>query len=75
MDNYRHDSGYSSFSGLPTASFKSLTPEEKATLRSWRRAVVAFYCAVVVLGGFVLVASAPGPHQEMAQAMPPVNVP
>jgi len=75
MDNYRHDSGYTSISGLNPSHFKPLTSEETATYRGWRRAVVAFYCCVVLLGGFVLVASVPAPHREMAQAMPPVNVP
>jgi hypothetical protein len=75
MDNYRHDSSYTSISGLPPASFKPLTPEETVTYRGWRRAVVAFYCCVVLLGGFALLASVPAPHREMAQVMPPVNVP
>jgi len=75
MDNYRHDSGYTSISGLTPANFKPLTPEETATYRGWRRAVVAFYCAVVLLGGFALIVSVPAAHREMAQAMPPVNVP
>jgi hypothetical protein len=75
MDNYRQDSGYSSISQLTPASFKPLSPEETATYRGWRRAVVIFYCAVVLLGGFVLVASTPVAHREMAQVMPPVNVP
>jgi hypothetical protein len=75
MDNYRHDSGYTSISGLNPSHFKPLTSEETATYRGWRRAVVAFYCSVVLLGGFVLVASVPAQHREMAQVMPPVNVP
>jgi hypothetical protein len=75
MDTYRQDSGYTSISGLTAANFKPLTSEETATYRGWRRAVVAFYCCVVLLGGFVLVASVPAPHREMAQVMPAVNVP
>jgi hypothetical protein len=75
MDNYRHDSGYTSISGLNPSHFKPLTSEETATYRGWRRAVVAFYCCVVLLGGFVLMASVSAPHREMAQVMPPVNVP
>jgi hypothetical protein len=46
MDSYRQDSVYTSTSGLDPADFKTLTPEEKATCRSWRRAVMAFYCAL-----------------------------
>ena len=75
MDDYRHDSGYTSISGLTLASFKPLSPEETATFRGWRRAVVAFYCCVLLLGGFALFVSVPVAHREMAQAMPPVNVP
>ena len=58
-----HDSSYTSISGLPPANFKPLTPEETVTYRGWRRAVVAFYCCVVLLGGFALLASVPAPHQ------------
>jgi len=75
MDTYRQDSGYTSISGLTPASFKPLTSEETSTYRSWRRAVVAFYCAVVALGGFALLVTKPAPHREIAQVMPPVNVP
>jgi hypothetical protein len=75
MDNYRHDSGYTSISGLTPSSFKPLTPEETATYRGWRRAVVVFYCAIVLLGGLALMVSVPATHREMAQVMPQVNVP
>jgi hypothetical protein len=75
MDNYRHDSGYTSISGLTPANFKPLTSEETATYRGWRRAVVAFYCCVVLLGGLAILVSIPAGHQEMAQVMPAVNVP
>jgi hypothetical protein len=75
MDNYRQDSGYTSISQLTPASFKPLTSEEAATYRGWRRAVVAFYCAILLLGGVALMVSVPVGHREMAQVMPPVNVP
>jgi hypothetical protein len=75
MDSYRQDSVYTSISGLGADDFKTLTPEEKATYRSWRRAVVAFYGAVVLLGGVALLVSIPGSHPQMAQVMPAVNVP
>ena len=58
------------------ASFKTLTPEEKATYRSWRRAVMAFYCAVVLLGGLCWRFRSPSRRPaNAAQVMPPVNVP
>jgi hypothetical protein len=75
MDIYRHDSGYNSIFGLTPADFKPLTSEETATYRGWRRAVAAIYCSIVLLGGFALLVSTPVAHQEMAQMMPPVNVP
>jgi len=75
MDSYRQDSGYTSITQLTPASFKPLSPEETATYRGWRRAVVAFYCGVVLVGGFALIVSVPSAHREMAQVMPPVNVP
>jgi len=75
MDTYRHDSGYTSISGLTPTNFKPLTPEETVTYRGWRQVVVAFYCCVVLLGGFALLVSVPVAHREMAQVMPPVNVP
>jgi hypothetical protein len=49
--------------------------EEAATYRGWRRAVVAIYCSVLLLGGMALLVSMPVAHQEMAQVTPPVNVP
>lgn len=67
MDDYRQDSAYTTTSGLTPADLKPLTPEETATYRSWRRAVMVFYAAIVLLGGIGLVASIPGSHQEMAQ--------
>jgi hypothetical protein len=75
MDNYRQDSGYTSISQLTSTSFKPLTSEETATYRRWRRAVTAFYCCVLLLGGFALLASTSVAHREMAQVMPAVNVP
>jgi hypothetical protein len=76
MDDYRQDSACTGISGAPPAGFKTLTSEETSTYRSWRRAVLAFYCLLLV-SGFALLASAPVPHQEVAQVqgMPPVNVP
>lgn len=75
MDSYRNDSGYTSISTLPPSQFKPLSPEETGTYRSWRRAVVAFYCCVMLVGGFAIAVSIPVGHQEMAQVMPAVNVP
>ena len=75
MDTYRHDSAYSSISTLPAADFDKLTSDETATYRSWRRAVLAFYCAVAVLGGFAMLTTMPVSHREVAQAMPALNVP
>jgi hypothetical protein len=75
MDSYRQDSGYTNIAQLTPANFKPLTPEETATYRGWRRAVLAFYCCVVLLGGFALFVSIPVAQREMAQVMPPVNVP
>jgi len=54
---------------------KQVLIRETATYRGWRRAVAAIYCSVVLLGGFALLVSTPVGHQEMAQMMPPVNVP
>jgi hypothetical protein len=73
--SHRQDSGFTSISGLTPGNFKPLSSEETTTYRSWRRGVVAFYCAVVLLGGFALLASVPLAHREMAQMMPAVNVP
>jgi hypothetical protein len=75
MDSYRQDSVYTSISGLDPADFKTLTPEEKATYRSWRRAVMAFYCALVLLGGVALLVSIPASNPQVAQFMPAVNIP
>jgi hypothetical protein len=75
MDNYRQNCGHTSVSGLTPAHFKPLTSEEAATYRGWRRAVVAFYCAVLLLGGMALLVSTPLAHREMAQVKPAVNVP
>jgi hypothetical protein len=75
MDSYRQDSVHTSISGLDPADFKTLTPEENATYRSWRRAVMAFYCAVLLLGGVGLMVSIPVSHPQVAEVMPPVNVP
>jgi len=75
MDIYRHDSGYSSIFGLTPADFKPLTSEETTTYRGWRRAVVAIYCSIALLGGMALLVSTPVAKQEMAQVMPAVNVP
>ena len=75
MDDYRQDSACTGSSRLTQADFDKLSAEETATYRSWRRAVMAFYCAVVLLGGVALLVSVPAPHREMAQVMPAVNVP
>jgi hypothetical protein len=75
MDDYRQDSACTGSSGLTQGDFDKLSADETATYRSWRRAVMAFYCAVVLLGGFALLVSIPASHREMAQVMPAVNVP
>jgi hypothetical protein len=75
MDSYRQDSVYTSTSGLDPADFKTLTPEEKATCRSWRRAVMAFYCALVLLGWVALLVSIPVSNPQVTQFMPAVNIP
>jgi hypothetical protein len=75
MDDYRQDATCTGISGPTPPNFKTLTPDETSTYRSWRRAVLAFYCSVLLLGGIALVASIAAPHREMAQVMPPVNVP
>ena len=75
MDDYRQDSACTGSSGLTQTDFDKLSAEETATYRSWRRAVMAFYCAVVLLGGVALLVSVPVSHREMAQVMPAVNVP
>lgn len=75
MDDYRQDSACTAMSGPTPANFKTLTSEETTTYRSWRRAVLAFYCSVLLLGGFVLLTSIPISHREVAQVMPAVNVP
>jgi hypothetical protein len=80
MDDYRQDSACTGISGLTQASFDKLTSDETATYRSWRRAVLAFYCAVLLLGGFAILVSIPVSNREVAQitpaqAMPAVNVP
>jgi hypothetical protein len=75
MDDYRQDSACTGSSGLTQADFDKLLADETATYRSWRRAVMAFYCAVVLLGGVGLLVSIPASHREMAQVMPAVNVP
>jgi hypothetical protein len=75
MEIYRQDSVCTNLSHQTPAIFTTLTPAETATYRSWRRAVLAFYCSVLVCGGFALVISLPTRHQEVAQVMPAVNVP
>ena len=75
MDNYRQDCTCTGVSGPTRADFKTLTPDETTTYRSWRRAVLAFYCSVLLLGGFALLASIPVAHREVAQVMPAVNLP
>jgi hypothetical protein len=79
MDDYRQDSVYTSDSGLSPGSFKTLTPAETTSYRNWRRALVAFYSAVLLVGGLALLASIPVSNREVAQvmpqAMPAVNVP
>jgi hypothetical protein len=75
MDDYRQDSACVGISGPTPASFKTMTPDDTSTYRSWRRAVLAFYCSVALLGGLALMVSIPVSHQEVAQVMPAVNVP
>jgi hypothetical protein len=36
---------------------------------------LAFYAAVLLMNGLVLMASIPASHREVAQVMPAVNVP
>lgn len=67
MDDYRQDSAYTTTSGLTPAELKPLTPEEAATYRRWRRAVMTFYALVVLLGGIGILASIPTSHQEVAE--------
>ena len=67
MDDYRQDSAYTTTSGLSPADLKPLTAQEITTYRSWRRAVMAFYALVVLLGGIGIMASIPISHQEVAQ--------
>ena len=75
MDNYRQDSGYTAISQLGPATFQAMSPEDKAVFRNWRRAVLSFYGALLLMGGVVLMASIPVTHREVAQVMPAVNVP
>jgi hypothetical protein len=75
MDSYRQDCTYIAGSGPIPATFKTLSPGDKATFRNWRRAVLAFYGAVLLFGGVMLVTSIPVAHQEIAQVRPAVNVP
>ena len=75
MDDYRQDSAYASSSGLTQASFDKLSADETATYRRWRRAVLASYCSVLLLGGFALLVSIPDSKRQVAQVMPAVNVP
>jgi hypothetical protein len=70
MDDYRQDSAYINISGLTQANFDKLTADETATYHSWRRAMLAFYCAVLLLGGFALLVSIPVSNHEVAQVMP-----
>jgi hypothetical protein len=77
MDDYRQDSTCIGITGPTPASFETMTPNDTATYRSWRRGVLAFYCSVAVLVGFAVLVSIPVQHREVAQlqGMPPVNVP
>jgi hypothetical protein len=75
MDNYRQDSAYTGISRPIPATYQTLSPEDKAIFRNWRRAVLAFYAAVLLMNGLVLMASIPASHTEVAQVMPAVNVP
>jgi hypothetical protein len=75
MDGYRQDCSYSGISRPVPATFKALSPEDKTTFRNWRRAVLAFYGAVLLLGGLVIVTSISVPHRQVAQATPAVNHP
>ena len=75
MDNDRQDFAYTGISQLTPATFQTLSADDKATFRYWRRAVLAFYCAVLLMGGLGLMASIPASHRQVAQVMPAVNVP
>lgn len=69
MDGYRQEFTCNGISSSTPAHLKILTPEEATTYRRWRRAVLAFYCSVLLLGGVALVVSIPAQHREMAQAL------
>jgi hypothetical protein len=75
VDSFRQDSATTGISGLTQAEFDRLSTDERNTYRSWRRAVLAFYGAVLLLGGLALMVSIPTSNREMAQVMPAVNVP
>lgn len=75
MDSYRQDSAYSNTSSLSDAHFRTLTSDEANTYRRWRRAILAFYCSLLLLGGFAVVISIPISDREVAQVSSPQSTP
>ena len=73
MDNFRQDSAYSNTSGLSDTLFRTLTSDETNTYRRWRRAILAFYCALLLLGGLAVAISIPISNREVAQVSSPQN--
>jgi len=56
MDTYSQDSAHRT-NGPTHAVLRAPTREEKVTHRRWARAVLAFYCSLLVLGGIAVQAS------------------
>lgn len=75
MESYRQDSAYSSTSRLSDTRFRTLTSDETNIYRRWRRAVLAFYCSLLLLGGFAVVISIPISNREVAQVSSPRSIP
>jgi hypothetical protein len=75
MDSYRQDSAYSSISSLSDTHFGTLTSDETNTYRRWRRAILAFYCSLLLLGGLAVGISTPIPDREVAQVSSPRSTP
>jgi hypothetical protein len=61
MDDYLEDSAHIT-NGLTASILKTLTPEERTVQWRWGRSVLGLYCAVLLLGGIVIVASQPSPN-------------
>jgi hypothetical protein len=77
MDDYRQDCGHIS-NGLTANILKALTPEEKATHRRWTRAVLGFYCSLLLLlGGMAILANHwnANSNSVMAQVSTPRKAP